>query len=294
LAALAVVGLPRLASAEVLFVSALSGSPGVFRVDTSTNTVTPVTTGTPADSLLFDPSGRIIYSAVFNGSVQRFDPQTNTTSTLASGFKVPLDLALEPGGGSVLVSDRTANTITRINLTTLATSTLATGHDYEGIIYDSSGRLFASVHDVNQIWQLDPVTGAKLNSSPTITGASLDGLTFDRFTGDLFVSGFNNFIYQVPTSLASVTAIAGIPNADGLTSDGAGNIFVVSNDNRLFQFNIGTGTVTPLTPVPGVDGVAPLSGLGAPPAIPEPSTLTLLALGTLGVTASVWRRKRRA
>jgi sugar lactone lactonase YvrE len=296
-AALAVLGLPQFASAAVLFATASSGSPGIFRVDTSTNTITPVTTGTFADGLVFDSSGRIIYTALNNGDVRRFDPNTNNTTILASGFNTVLDITLEPGGNSVLVTDRNAGTITRINLTTLAKSTLpsAVVQDYEGITYDNSGHLFVNVPNLGQIWQLDPTTGAKLNSSPTISGAFLDGLAFDSVTGALFAGGENGNIYQVSTSLASVTPISGIPSADGLTSDSAGNIFVASLNNRIFQYNIGTGTITPLTPVSGLDDLAPASGLGAPPTtVPEPATLTLFALGTLGVTGSVWRRKRSA
>jgi sugar lactone lactonase YvrE len=295
-AALAILGLPQLAPAEILYASTVSNTPGIFRVDTVTNAITPVTTGTFADGVVFDSSGRLVYAALDIGEVRRFDPFTGATTTLASGFRMPLDLTLEPGGRSVLVSDRLSQTLTRIDLTTLATSTLASGHDFEGITYDRSGRLFANVADAGQVWQLDPVTGAKLNSSPTIAGATLDGLAFDRFTGDLFATGSDsNSLYRVPTSLASITTIPGfIPNPDGITSDGAGNLFVAELGGSIFQYNIGSGTITKLTKLDGLDDLAPLVGPGAPVVTPEPSTLTLFALGTLVIGGGVWRRKRRA
>src|SRR5712692_10588835 len=134
------------ARATVLFATSFAGSQ-IVSANTATNVVTTVlNTPSGPDSLLFDSSGRIIYSQLNTGTVRRFDPSTNSDVQLASGLNLPVDLALEPGGNSVLVSQGGGGAITRINLTTLVVTTLGTyGGNPEGLAYDSTGRLFANL-----------------------------------------------------------------------------------------------------------------------------------------------------
>src|SRR5262249_14226079 len=148
---------------------------------------------TAVDSLVFDPMGRIIYTALNAGQVRRFNPVTMVDQLLASGFSMPADLALEPGGNSVLVSEFGGGRIDRIDLTTNNVTVLATvGGNPEGLAYDGTGRLFANLGNRNGgptgkfVAQLNPVTGAILAQSPGLD--SLDGLTFDAFTGNLYAA----------------------------------------------------------------------------------------------------------
>jgi streptogramin lyase len=302
LAVLAVIATPGRAPADMLF--ATSDQARLDRIDTSTNQVTTIlNTAGGVDSLVFDTSGRLIYSLNGLGQVHRFNPATHTDELLAStaqGLNAPIDLALEPGGNSALVSDFNAGKIFRINLTTKNVTTLGTyGGNPEGIVYDSSGRLWANLGNRNGgaagkfVAQLDPVTGAILAQSPGLN--SLDGLTFDPLTGKLFAASlFGNGIYELdPNNIAAAPLFFGGPAADdGITSNGKGSIFVVSrSDFHVYEFNIGTHCFTQRTFDGGLDDLAPASGLGAT-AAPEPMTLTLFGVGALGLLGYRWRRRK--
>src|SRR5262249_55001663 len=142
--------------------------PGIQQVHTLTNTVTNVlNTGSAPDSLIFDNRGDVIYSLVLAGEVGVYNPNTNANVILASGFNDPQDLALEPGGNTVLVNDRGNDRIERIDLGTGAVSTLATGiSGPEGLTYDNSGNLFVVEGNSRSLLQLDPKTGAILQTIP--------------------------------------------------------------------------------------------------------------------------------
>ena len=276
----------------------------ILRVDTLTDSVTPLLNSSGGvDSLVFDLSGRIIYSQSASGEVRRFDPNTGVDEQLAAGLNVPADLVLEPGGGSVLVSQFGGGTISRIDLGTDALTTLGTyvGNP-EGLAYDPSGRLFANlgVRDVSAnkfLVELDPSTGAILQQSPNLT--SLDGLTYDAFTGQLYASLLlgNQVCGFDPDDLAAGPTICRgvIPNPDGLTSDGAGSLFVAAiGDSRIYQYDFASDTLTPRTFVLGLDDLAPSSGPGSPPApIPEPYSLTFVTTGLLLGAVALRKRSRR-
>jgi streptogramin lyase len=289
---------PPPANADVIFATSLEGAQ-IVRVDTATNAVTPIFSGVQADSLMFDTSGRIIYTAINQGQVRRFDPNTNSDVLLAGGLNMPADMILEPGGNTMLVSEFNGGKIDRINLTTLGLSLLGTyGGTPQGLAYDSQGRLFANLGNRNGgptgtfIAQLDPVTGAVLSQTTGLD--SLDGLTFDSFTGKLFASSLNgNHLYQVdPNNLASVSSVAsGIPNPDGLTSNGMGDIFVAARgDFHIYQYHISSSSVIQRTFVNGLDDLAPATGLGAPVTVPEPASLLLAGLGALGLAVGRYRK----
>ncbi len=298
LATLAALGTPGLTQATILFGTADSQNQ-IVSIDTATNMVTNFLATPAPDSLVFIPDGGIVITSAGLGTIRRFDPVTNMQVLVASGLNTPADLALEPGGTSVLVSEFGGGRIQRLNLLTNTLSVLATpGGNPEGLIYDDRGRLFANLGvrtggNDKFIAELNPITGAIIRQSPNLN--SLDGLTFDSFTGKLFASSLNgNGIYEVdPDNLNNITNhfFGQIPGPDGITSDGEGNIFMAARgDFRVYQYNISGNTLTAGAFVPGLDDLAPASGLGS--MVPEPATLTVLALGTFGLLGYAWRRKQ--
>ena len=204
------------------------------------------------DSLIFDNHNDIIYStdpAGAVGEVRRVDPAVGISSDtlLAKVGYGNGDLALVPGGNFVLVVSRATGQIFEVNLNhpgqtptivrkrpVLRTASFTT----------RSGRLFAvsNSNNVESIVELDPTTFNVIASSGPLQG--LDGLSFDSFTGDLFVRlrpGFNSVsgragFYEVslqPGSFlqAKLITSSAFPagfGPDGLEPDGEGNLYVAS------------------------------------------------------------------
>ena len=154
----------RTASADLVYATSINTGQ-IFTVDSTTHVVTPVVnTGRPLDSLFFDPSGRIVYSELDNGTVAAYNPTTHTNVNLATGLTAPIDMALDPSGTSFLVSDSTSHLV-RISLSGSGViGSLNVGERPDGVIYDSSGRLFVNVssgftNNNSQVEQINPTTG---------------------------------------------------------------------------------------------------------------------------------------
>jgi sugar lactone lactonase YvrE len=279
------------ARAALLYATALTNNQ-IDAVDTVANTVTTfLNTPSAADSIIFDGSGRLIYTELYANSVWRYDPITLTNVMLASGFGTPADMVLEPGGNSMLVSDYSGGSVFRINLTNnTVTTLLSPGGNPEGLAYDGN-RLFVNLGlryggpTAKYVAEINPTNGAILAVSPGLN--SLDGLTYDPYSGRLFASSvLGNTVYAIdPNNLSNVTDLSSklgsIPAPDGITTDGTGDVFVASSDSlgdgHVYQIDLINHTLTQKTYVPGLDDLAPASGLGS--LIPEPTTWLLTALG---------------
>ena len=153
-----------------------------------------------------------------------------------------MDLALVPGGNSVLATSDDTGKIYEVNLNDpgQTPATFGSGQYTDGIAFDSSGRLFAVSSD-SAIVELDPTNFTVMATSGPMLG--LDGLAFDPFTGNLFVSshavnsvsgrqGFYEVSLQ-PGSFLHATLItsSAFPTTfspDGLESDGEGNLYLAS------------------------------------------------------------------
>jgi DNA-binding beta-propeller fold protein YncE len=292
----------RPASATLLYATSITQNE-IFTVDTVTHTLTPyLNVGQNLDSLFFDPSGRIVYSELNNGRVQAFNPGTNSTVTLASGLTAPIDLALEPNLTSFLVSDSTSHLV-RISLNGSGVQgSLNVGNRPDGVIYDTSGRLFANIstgfqNNDSQVKQINPTTGATIATSGN-TGVFLDGLTYDSFSGFLYAADYNNgrLVKINPNTLAFtfLTPLgAALSQPDGVTSDGMGKLYLASRGNaHVIEYDIATNTATNIATINGLDDLAPASGFGA--AVPEPSALLLAGVGGLALLARRLRRSRHA
>ena len=185
-----------------------------------------------------------------------------------------------PGGDFVLNTSQATGKIYEVNLNQpgQAPATFGSGQYTGGIVYDSSGRLFAVSN--SNIVELNPKTFSVIASSATLSG--LDGMAFDPVTGDLIASsrainagsgreGFYELSLQ-PGSFLHATLItnSSFPTTfdpDGLESDGEGNLYFASEDlrgdNKIYRYDIATGQLTALTsPLPGLDDLVPLSGVG--------------------------------
>jgi len=220
------------------------------------------------DSLILDSQGRLLYTTGGSGTgtVSMYDPSTKTVSVVLTGLSYPRDLIFDPGQTSLLVSNFGLGQILRLNLSTGAVTTLLTGQGtVDGLAYDPAGQLFAVVNHHTQIVQLDPTSGAILKTLTVVTDHTvgyygLDGLTYDSYTGDLWVSDVGtaaNCLVEVPTDLSGFTLfqVGNFPSPDGIISDGHGNLFVGAGLVAVIEYNIPTNTITKRVKVSTVDDV---------------------------------------
>jgi sugar lactone lactonase YvrE len=284
------------AAAIDLYATSIAGSQ-IDKVDTVTNSVsTYLSTPSAADSIMFDTTQRVIYTAINTGEVRRYDPTGPSDTALTGGLSSPADMVLEPGGNTMLVSEFGGGRIDRVNLTTNTVTTLLTpGGTPEGLAYDGA-RLFANLGSRfggptgKFVAEINPVNGNILATSPGLD--SLDGLTFDPYSGRLFASSlFSNQVLSInPNNLNDVQVVSDafgkpltIPAPDGITTDGVGNIYVASSaslgDSHIYQIDLVNSVLTQKAFVFGLDDLAPATGAGS---IPEPSTFVL---GIAGLTS---------
>lgn len=223
------------AAAIELYATSIGGSQ-IDKVDTVTNSVSLyLNTPSAADSIIFDSTQRVLYTALYLGEVRRYDPTVPSETVIAGGFSTPADMVLEPGGNSMLVSDYGTGNIDRINLSTNTVTTLLTGGiNPEGLAYDGT-RLFANLGSRyggptgKYVAEINPVSGAIMATSPGLN--SLDGLTFDPYSGRLFASSlFANQILSInPNNLNDVQVVSDafgkpltIPGPDGILQTASG------------------------------------------------------------------------
>jgi len=296
--------LSRAASAATLYASSYEGQ-SLWSVDTVAQTASPVwfTTGyANPDSLMFDSTGRIIYTDHLNGYMRRVDLSASTDTILATpsdGLYHPTDMVFDPSGNSILVSDYWDPYLRRVSLSGGATI-LASGSVHSGLVYLGS-KLYANaggapVSNGDECRILDPVTGATLATTGSIPGASLDGLCYDSYTGHLWASSLTSSqLFEIDPSTLTYTAHAisspagfGV-SPDGICTDGSGKIWFASrSDFTVYEYDINTQLDTPIVAIYGLDDLAPASGPGS--IMPEPGSMALIT----PLMALLTRRKTRA
>jgi hypothetical protein len=297
------------AGAEVIYASTGTGNM-IDTVNTATGTVTPLFTVTngPPDDLITDGPGILLYLAQANsvagaGQVRMYNLNTQADTLVATGLNRPADLVLDPGGATALVSDSSTGQISRVNLSTGAITLLPTtypigtnGIGPNGLAYDASGRLFANIGDRNggptgsNVAQINPVTGAVISQTTGLN--SVDGLTYDPFSGRLFAaSTLGSVLYSInPANLADVTSITLPSQADGVISNGHGLLYIGGRGTNapIYQYNLVTSTLS--TPVPSVPGA---DTIDLAQAVPEPSSFVLLAISATSLAVVAARRRGR-
>lgn len=231
------------------------------------------------NGLLFDTQGRIIYAGYnqsnpTQGFVRVYNPATGADTLLASGLQFPWELALDPSGSSVVVGDLPGSY--RVSLPSgSGTATPVTLASAAGdlLSYDSQGNLYSA--GSNRVAQIDPVSGAILNSSPQYSGVDFVAMTYDPFTNKLWFADLSANECLRSASLTTTTLSvsgcivsfpSGVDTVGSLAADGAGNIWVASSSS-VADYNVTSNNIAKTYAASGYPtGIAPLTGLGAPPA----------------------------
>jgi DNA-binding beta-propeller fold protein YncE len=289
LLALLISPIPRLCASTVY--AANNSANQLEAINTTTNVVSGLF-GDPAGprGLIFNGPNDILYTTNAPGTLADYNLNTQTSSVVAT-FGVNDSgqyLALDPGGASVLVGIGGAG-LERFNLSTHAMTNVSNFSDPRGLAYDGSGNLFA-VLGPNQLAQINPITGAVINSIllPSTGSAGGNGLAFDPISGHLFVTDDTNSIsqrglYEIPTNLSSATLVNQGLFANGLVADGQGDLWI-AEVNHLDEYNtashnLSTGANTQIFDVA-------LAPSGSTTAAPEPASLLLFAVGFGAIAVS--------
>jgi hypothetical protein len=157
-----------------------------------------------------------------------------------------------------------------------------------GVTFSSRGEMYGIGNGNGNLWRIDPGT-----ATAQFVGSSQQALFALEFgPGDrLFGVGFGLWDIDPLTGAARpIGTVGGGALISGLDFAPDGVLYGVSNQittDSLYAIDMQTGAGTLI----GRTG-ADLFGIASFPApAPEPSTLTLLALGTLGLIGYGWRRR---
>ena len=312
-----------------LYYTLFAGGPNVDKTTFNYNSTTHVLTYGPqtavanefgADGIMFAPNGNLIVTSNATNNVYRIDASTGATLQTVHGTNTDFHMALDPSGNEFYSSDR--YTQFAGNLDTFAINANGTFNDAVGFpITPASG------NDPN-VTQLAFAPNGKIlytDGSPNGNGdvglfnlathqttqllgptTAAHGVVYDPFTGLWTMFGAGAVATMDPNAGSNAAIAASLMQRTGINGDfdqgsvdGFGHALIAGNGDITFIDYSQTHDITsPLNTViitagfGAIDDVAPLVGLGSQSNTPEPSTLTLLGLGALGLVGYARRRQR--
>src|SRR5579862_1836050 len=233
-----------------------------------------VAPGVNPQSIIFALTQQLYYTLYGSGQIGVFNPYSRSNSFLVSGLDHPEALAIEPSCSSILVTVQGSTTnkpsLARIMIPSGKLTLVPLTFTPAGLVYDGSGDLFVADSTSDTVHQIDPNSGAILNSlpsplmSPNNQPDVPNEMVYDKFTRKLFItSSVYGGVYQIPTTLGGYNFITSVPApANGIISNGGGTLFVAGGDTHIYQYSISQSKLTQLVSVPGLNGLALVPGVG--------------------------------
>ncbi len=234
------------------------------------------------DSLLFEPSGKLLVTGLASTNVYRIDPTApgglgnvgTVVNTSALSGPESLDAAIDATGTTVLITNGT-KWIDAVNLTTGAVTphVLSGGMAaINGIAFDNAGQLWVADRTGNTVGLADLSANTYTPLCTSVgSGDGPDALSFDPTTGRLYASiQAANAIVRlnigVGTCAAGPTfALTNFLLPDGIAADGQGGVFVAGTTGTLIRLDTTTSAETVIaTGIAKLDDIAPVVGRGAP------------------------------
>ncbi len=296
---------------------------------TGASTVIASGFGTP-EGVAINAQGMIFVSDVQTNTIYEVNPNTGVTTTYSGGvvgsgaaLDRPLEMAFGASGTLYVANGATSDTTSVVAIATNGNRTVVAGNNgsstnvfaqaLNGLTIDpTSGNLLVSTATGHTIYQVTPggsVTTVYTNST-TQPLAEPQGLAFS--SGQvLYANGgtANPAVYSVnptgpPTQTATLVSnnfIVGTSDLFGLAVGGNGTIYAtsVSTPDVIYSIDPSSGNATVISGngVGGTTFGALSYGIAVYPtiatAIPEPSSVILLALGVTGLIVSRSRRAPR-
>jgi hypothetical protein len=258
----------------------------------------PVVVVLAAASLWCSPAhAGIVYVSRDFHAFGTVDLTTGVYTTIAT-TSVQLDgLSFAPNG--TLYGLGSDNNLYMVNPTTGGlTNVGATGTFFglNSLAARSNGTLFGE-DPFGTLYTLNPATGqATLVGSSGIFGLHSTGMLAFGPGDTLFSdnSFFGDFLTTQNQTTGAETQVGStsLDANNGLFFDN-GQAFAFNFFGEIFAINAGTGTDSS-TGVTVSGGFGPIHAAAAAPAVPEPSALTLLAVGAAALAGHAWRRRRVA
>jgi hypothetical protein len=329
LAGLAALSLAGPARADMItgtmFYTTFSGAERVHKVtytyDTSGATFaltnnTDIAALPGSDGLVFTSDGFLAVGGQ-GSTVYRVNPSNGSFTSQSTNGPAAFHMSVAPNGAILAASIPGGPVKFNSTLTNAGTPLTFTGgpdSNVDTIVFDKNG----------QGWYTDSGSGGfgnfgKINidftnntysTVRTMSGVpAAHGAAYDPFTDTIILMGDGHISQVDPngpgTSLLNDFAPGFGGTYDQGAVDGKGHIFAANNDGHLTFIDIsGSKNVAAANFISNqflnsnLDDVAPLVGPGAapPPPVgaPEPSTMTLLALGSLSLLGYGWRRRKQA
>lgn len=215
-------------------------------------------------------------------------------------------LSINPSNGVLYALDSNSNSLLTIDPTRwLFNGVTAVGDTNvnltnSGLAFDHAGNLFAvnTNGGDSTLYSIDTGSGnATLLGNTGING--IDSIAF--YQSQLYgISGTSQSLYAINESNGQANLAMSLGNIlasntrTGLGTDSLGNLYGIAGDSGdIFQIeplkNLATLTANTLS---GYESLAFTPSI-TPAAVPEPSSLALLAIGLVALVGSGWHKKRR-
>lgn len=284
--------LPRAAAQGVLFLSDYSGGTVSTYTTGGTSVSSPLVSGLNQPyQIAVGPDGALYAANFGTGTVGKYNAATGAAinASLITGLSSPFGIAVD-SSGTLYVGETGRGTLGSYNATTGATLNrdLVTGLAAPyGIALDGLGNVFVA-NSAGSVVKYILATGAAIPSA-TVTIPLPYWLAADGANDRLYVATPNDGrvgLYNATTGTTINSAfITSLSVPLGMALDGLGTLYVVGN-GAINSFDAASGSPIAL----GL--TAPLQGSYALAfAVPEPSSVMLLALGAAGLYLLRLRRR---
>jgi DNA-binding beta-propeller fold protein YncE len=216
--------------------------------------------------------GATIYMTQFpNNDIVQINPDGTIAKAIATALAGPLGLAVNPANGHLLVAEQTQGRVSDIDPATGARRFFASAPGPDGVSISPDGTiLYVAAAGSGHVLGFNVDTGAQVFDSGPIPGG-IDGTAAGAglFGNDLFVNLNNGTLIDINLTTRLRTVIAdGGSRGDYVTVDPTNDTLMITQTDRIMRLN------------------------GATFAVPEPSSLALLVLGSVVLLG--WRSLCRA